>query len=277
MFCFILDGKGRVFGADADEVKTVLAKEGDSVTLNSNLNPDFTEGQRYNLEWLFTGVVIATIDTSQQISYDSAERFRDRLQLDHQTGSLTIKNMKTTDSGLYRLEMTEKQLLRKSFSVTVYARLPIPSITRYCPSSSSSSSSESLLCTVMNVSRATLSWYKGMSVLSSISVSNLSSSLSLHLDVEYQDNNTYSCVINNPVSNQTTHLDITQLFHTCEEFMQTEARIACNPIASPLLMNVKGTDERLSKRAKVLNKHSALQMKNSTSGTLENVNQRPLA
>ncbi|XP_039520348.1 CD48 antigen-like isoform X2 [Pimephales promelas] len=216
-----------VFGADADEVKTVLAKEGDSVTLNSNLNPDFTEGQRYNLEWLFTGVVIATIDTSQQISYDSAERFRDRLQLDHQTGSLTIKNMKTTDSGLYRLEMTEKQLLRKSFSVTVYAPLPIPVITRYCPSSSSGSGS--LLCTVMNVSRATLSWYKGMSVLTNISVSDLSISLSLHLDVEYQDKNTYSCVINNPISNQTTHLDIiTQLCsHTHASTTGSDNIVSC--------------------------------------------------
>ena len=37
------------------------------------------------------------------------------------------------------------------------------------------------------------------------------------------------------------------------EFLQTEARIAYNPIASPLLMSVKGTDERIPKRAKALN------------------------
>ncbi|XP_016354733.1 uncharacterized protein LOC107698293 [Sinocyclocheilus anshuiensis] len=198
-------------------LKSVSVMEGDSVSLQTN-----TKLQTENLiTWTFglSETRIAEINKKAGIfdTFDGPDgRFRDRLKLDHQTGSLTITNTRNTHSGLYRITIirsgTEKTY---RFNVTVSARLPVPVFSRIFSSSSSSSSSCSLLCSVVNVSHVTLSWYKGNSLLSSISVSDLSISLSLPLEVEYQDKNSYSCVLNNPISNQTQHLDISQLCHTC--------------------------------------------------------------
>uniref|UniRef100_A0A8C2JZF0 Ig-like domain-containing protein n=1 Tax=Cyprinus carpio TaxID=7962 RepID=A0A8C2JZF0_CYPCA len=214
-YAFILIFLWHLIGVFGDEVKRVSVKEGDSVTLHT----DVTQIQKYNdTEWTFGDTFIKFNIKTQQVSYsDSAERFRDRMKVDHQTGSLTIMNTRTTDSGDYILQMYGNPYLKKTFRVTIYAPLSPPVITSYCPSSSSSSSVYecALLCSAMYVGHVTLSWYKGNSLLSSISVSDLSISLSLPLEVEYQDKNSYSCVINNPISNQTTHLDIRKLCHTC--------------------------------------------------------------
>uniref|UniRef100_A0A8C1YIS0 Ig-like domain-containing protein n=1 Tax=Cyprinus carpio TaxID=7962 RepID=A0A8C1YIS0_CYPCA len=204
-----------------DEVTSVSVKKGDSVSLDS----DLTEIHDDDLvKWSFgnENTLIAEInkqtDRFSVFDYDLDGRFRNRLKLDDQTGSLTITDTRTKHAGLYQLQTNT---VIKCFSLTVYPRLSVPVISSnssQCSSSSSSSQQNcSLVCSVVNVGHVTLSWYKGNSLLSSISVSDLSISLSLPLEVEYQDKNTYSCVLNNPISNQTQHLDITQLCHTCSD------------------------------------------------------------
>ncbi|XP_056098500.1 SLAM family member 9-like [Rhinichthys klamathensis goyatoka] len=222
-FYLFLQGLKGVFGAGTDEVKSVSVTEGDSVTLNTDVQVQRDD----HILWMFGPQETRIAEIHRQNIYiDGTDIiFEKILQMDNQTGSLTIRNIRTEHTGLYKLQIISRGTSYKRFNVSVYAPLANPVITNNslnCSSSSRSSESRcSLVCSVLNVSDVTLSWYKGISVLSSISASDLSISLSLPLDVEYQDKNTYSCVINNPVRNQTTHLDISQLCHTCEEGTST--------------------------------------------------------
>ncbi|KTF80013.1 hypothetical protein cypCar_00039728, partial [Cyprinus carpio] len=102
--------------AERDEIKRKSVKEGESVTLD----PDVRKNLKNDLmTWYFTDTLIAEItgDQSKICTDDQCdERFRDRLKLDHQTGSLTIMNIRTTDSGLYKLQISSTNLRRHSIS-----------------------------------------------------------------------------------------------------------------------------------------------------------------
>ncbi|XDV23899.1 hypothetical protein PO909_028251 [Leuciscus waleckii] len=223
LFCLSWWSLIGVFGTKTNEIQSVSVMEGDSVTLNSDLT-EIHEDDDILWKYGAENSLIAKISKERHIfsSYDDVPdgRFRDRLKLDDQTGSLTITNTRTEHAGDYKLQITGAKRSSKTLSLSVYARLPVPVIisnSSHCSSSSSSSNCSLVCSSVLNVCDATLSWYKGISVLSSISVCDLSISLSLPLEVEYQDKNTYSCVLNNPISNQTTHLDINTLCHTCAD------------------------------------------------------------
>ncbi|XDV22882.1 hypothetical protein PO909_027660, partial [Leuciscus waleckii] len=108
-----------------DEVKSVSVKEGDSVSLNS----DLTEIKDYNLiQWRFgdENTLIAEINKlSDRITvYDDVldGRFRDRLKLDNQTGSLTITDTTTEHAGDYKLMMFPGRFSSKVFNVSVYGK-----------------------------------------------------------------------------------------------------------------------------------------------------------
>ncbi|XP_058615916.1 CD276 antigen-like [Onychostoma macrolepis] len=216
-FCLCLLLSTGVFG-DTDVIVSVM--EGNSVALHTDVKMQ----QDDHTLWMFGPQETRIAEIHRQNIYIDATNttFEKRLQMDRQTGSLIIRNIRTEHSGLYKLQIiSNRGTSYKRFNVTVYAPLPVPVITRdssQCSSSEISSGQNcSLLCSVLNVGYVTLSWFKRNSLLSSISVSDLSISLSLPLEVEYQDNNTYSCVINNPIRNQTTHLNNTDLCQPCSE------------------------------------------------------------
>uniref|UniRef100_A0A672KXB0 Immunoglobulin domain-containing protein n=1 Tax=Sinocyclocheilus grahami TaxID=75366 RepID=A0A672KXB0_SINGR len=105
--------------AQRDEMKRKSVVEGDSVTLN----PGVIYNPNDSMTCYFNDTLIAEIAGGQnKICADNEckERFRDRLKLDHQTGSLTIMNINTTDSGIYNLQITSTSFsIIRSFSVTV--------------------------------------------------------------------------------------------------------------------------------------------------------------
>ncbi|XP_042604903.1 uncharacterized protein LOC122141474 [Cyprinus carpio] len=120
LFCCLLDHGAS--GVDTDRV-TVSVMEGDSVTLHT----DVKTNQQDRIRWYFNDTRIAQISgdlrnicTDVQCNGDT-ERFRDRLKLDHQTGSLSIMNITNTDSGLYKLLLSSINFNNEnSFSVTVH-------------------------------------------------------------------------------------------------------------------------------------------------------------
>ncbi|TRY74171.1 hypothetical protein DNTS_008635 [Danionella cerebrum] len=134
-------------------------------------------------------------------------RFSDRLKLNSKTGTLTISNIRAEHAGNYRC--FQRSGSPRFFHVSVYAR-PVPVVTRDC--SSSSEQICSLLCSV-NVSAATLSWFRGNTLISSINESELSIALSLPL--EDQENISYSCELNSMV--QTQHLNVSQQCEPCAD------------------------------------------------------------
>lgn len=103
-----------VFGAE--EIKEVT--EGDSLTLPTGLTQTQSSGR---ILWLYGSdkTIIAQIDKGTYSTNVDDERFKGNLELDKQTGSLTIKNNRIKNSGLYQLDINRGTTLKK-FSVTVY-------------------------------------------------------------------------------------------------------------------------------------------------------------
>ncbi|XP_056304471.1 uncharacterized protein LOC130216603 [Danio aesculapii] len=107
-----------VTGVHADVVLVSVMEE-DSVTLHTGV----IKQQHEYIKWYFNDIRIAQLngDVSDMCTdvqcNNGTERFRDRLKLDNQTGSLTIINIRNTDAGDYELVSDNEEMI---FNVTVH-------------------------------------------------------------------------------------------------------------------------------------------------------------
>ncbi|XP_073702525.1 uncharacterized protein [Garra rufa] len=114
------------------------SKEGETVTLQTGVS----ELQKYDvILWMFgplsPDTFMAEINIPlQKISYSDDERLRDRLQLNDQTGSLTIVDSRSTDTGVYQLQITNsKETSYKRYNVFVTVPepdLPLVAVVLIC-------------------------------------------------------------------------------------------------------------------------------------------------
>ncbi|XP_048035739.1 uncharacterized protein LOC125261174 [Megalobrama amblycephala] len=129
LFIFLSAGSFLLYqGVSGVDTGGVSVMEGDSVTLHTGVE----KNQQDRMKWYFNDIRIAQIngDLSKTCTdvqcKDGDERFRDRLKLDHLTGSLTIMNTRTTDAGEYKLLITSGGSDReKIFSVTVHGGVSV--------------------------------------------------------------------------------------------------------------------------------------------------------
>ncbi|XP_073793328.1 cell adhesion molecule CEACAM3 isoform X2 [Danio rerio] len=120
-FFVTVDEPPLVFEAYQAERKSLTVTEGYPVILHTGitkLHGDELIVWRFGVE----GKLLAKEDKEIKSPpyYDTDERFKGRLKLNDQTGSLTINNMKDTDAGLYTVKINNNKLTTyRDFTVTV--------------------------------------------------------------------------------------------------------------------------------------------------------------
>ncbi|KAM4604439.1 SLAM family member 9-like [Polymixia lowei] len=166
-----------------------------------------------------------------EVKTDYVERFTGRLQLDGQTGSLTITDLNINDSGFYEGQVFNTKVSSRCFQLIVYRSLSPPYIKLNTSRVGRGCGSVTVECSVENSRGLTVSWYRGEERLNQTSSLDTSANLSLALEIQDQDDNIYRCLAKNPVDAQATELHIEE---TC--LRKRDSTWCCQTLATVRLV-----------------------------------------
>ncbi|XP_053087072.1 SLAM family member 7-like isoform X2 [Pangasianodon hypophthalmus] len=196
LFLFISEIFSSVGGSSGQEL---LGAVGESVT--------FPTSVPVSGNLIYKGNTVGQV-FNKQSDTNVSEKFMNRLHWVSQSGFFTLSDLRTDDSGLYTAESTKELKGKQDYQLEVYKRVSAP---RVMKAASSSSEFCSLLCSVRNVRGLKLFLYEDDVLLNNASSSNTSNIiLNLHLEIKKTDNRTFSCVASNPVSKESTPINISQ-------------------------------------------------------------------
>ncbi|XP_051764516.1 uncharacterized protein LOC127520456 isoform X2 [Ctenopharyngodon idella] len=121
-----------LFHDGKDKMKKIKVEPGETVTLKSGVT-DIQRNDRLRWKYadrrmtdsttLFSVIAVCNkMNNRFSLRDGPGGKFKDRLTLDHQTGNLTIKNMRVKDSGHFKLEIySNTNPLTKTIKVNVRA------------------------------------------------------------------------------------------------------------------------------------------------------------
>ncbi|XP_067300866.1 lymphocyte function-associated antigen 3 [Pseudorasbora parva] len=165
---------------------------GKDITLTPSIR-----GHPTDILWKHNGNKVLEYDGSEVLKYGS---FTGRVEVDFETGELTIRKLKSQDSGQYQSDIVINEKVQTStHTVTVLDALLDPQVT--CELSESSNASKKLLCSVESQTQPSYEW-SGPNI-------NVRSGPELLVDEQEENRDSvYTCTVKNQVNSKSAAFNL---------------------------------------------------------------------